>query len=149
MNIQYIFLGLFFILLLVTSSYEISLEDNNTNLTTPNILTDSVTTLITSTAIPNVTLTTGSITTENVTSNPTTTATPVTTMTATTANITTSSTTLTSTKIISTTIKVPGRKFDMLSFIGGIILTIGLSAIIFLIVSYLRRSNRLPYSNLR
>jgi len=42
-----------------------------------------------------------------------------------------------------------GRKFDGLSFVGGVILASGLGGIIFLVVSYLRRSNRLPYSNLR
>ncbi|CAF3206515.1 unnamed protein product [Rotaria sp. Silwood2] len=145
----------------IASSCEALLDENNTNVTTPNILTDPVTTLLASTATPNVTLatlTTGSITTENATSDLTTIA-PATTVTsivtsvsATVANVTTPSTTnssTTSTTMISTTAKTPGRKFDMLSFIGGIILAIGLSAIIYLIVSYLRRSNRLPYSNLR
>jgi hypothetical protein len=42
-----------------------------------------------------------------------------------------------------------GRKFDGLSFIGGMILTAGLSAIVYLVVSYLRRSKELPYANLR
>ncbi len=42
-----------------------------------------------------------------------------------------------------------GRKFDGLSFIGGIILATGLVGIIFLVVNYLRRRNQLPYSNLQ
>jgi hypothetical protein len=41
-----------------------------------------------------------------------------------------------------------GRKFDGFSFIGGMILAAGLGGIIFLIVSYLRRHNRLPYYNI-
>jgi len=42
-----------------------------------------------------------------------------------------------------------GRKFDGLSFFGGMILAVGLGALIYLVVRYLRRNNQLPYSNLR
>ncbi|CAF1231038.1 unnamed protein product [Rotaria sordida] len=161
MNIQHILFGLFVIIQLVISSYEAPLDQNNTNITTPNGVTDVVTTLITSTVAPIATstaLTAESTTTESVTSSETiiasTTTTTTTTVTTTAASITTPSTTnsaitSTPTTMISPTTKAPGRKFDMSSFIGGIILTIGLSAIIFLIVSYLRRHNRLPYANLR
>ncbi len=42
-----------------------------------------------------------------------------------------------------------GRKFDGLSFLGGMILVAGLGALVFLVVRHLRRTNRLPYANLR
>ncbi len=42
-----------------------------------------------------------------------------------------------------------GRKFDGLSFMGGMILVAGLGALTFLVVRHLRRTNRLPYANLR
>ncbi|UJR21849.1 hypothetical protein I4U23_024922 [Adineta vaga] len=65
-------------------------------------------------------------------------------------NTTTTSTTTTTTtaKSSTTPVKPIGRKFDGLSFVGGMILATGLSAIIYLVVSYLRRNNQLPYSNL-
>ena len=44
---------------------------------------------------------------------------------------------------------VKGRKFDGLSFIGGMILVAGLGALAFLVARYLRRNSASPYSNLR
>ncbi|CAF3434736.1 unnamed protein product [Rotaria sp. Silwood1] len=62
---------------------------------------------------------------------------------------TTASPIISTTTTQSTTTSAPGRKFDGLSFMGGIILTVGLGAIAFLVLRYLRRNNRLPYSDLR
>ena len=61
----------------------------------------------------------------------------------TTANLTSPTTTTTK-----TTTRAPTRKFDGLSFIGGMILTVGLTAIIYLVVTYMRRQKPVPYANL-
>ncbi|CAM2710404.1 unnamed protein product [Rotaria socialis] len=140
---------------IATLSYEQALGENNTNLTTHSALTTAVTTLITSNATSYITITTVPITTQNATSRQTTaTITDLTTtVTSAVTHITTPSTsnstvTTTTTTLITTT-KATGRKFDGFSFIGGIILALGLCGIFYLIVSYLRRSNRLPYANLQ
>lgn len=44
---------------------------------------------------------------------------------------------------------VGDRRFDGFSFAGGIVLTLGLTGLVYLVVIYLRRTNRLPYSNLQ
>ncbi|CAF4284602.1 unnamed protein product, partial [Rotaria magnacalcarata] len=152
MNISFFLLPTLLVILLATSSYGQALDENNTNLTTPSALTTAITTLITSNATSYITITTVPITTQNATSSQTTATTdPTTTVTSAVTNITTPSTsnsTVTTTTLITTT-KATGRKFDGFSFIGGIILALGLSGILYLVVSYLRRSNRLPYANLQ
>jgi len=76
-----------------------------------------------------------------------TTAEPATTNTATTA---TAFTSVTTTATQQTTTVKPGRKFDALSFIGGMILVGGLVALAYLVVKYLRKTGRLQaYSTLR
>ncbi|CAF3052281.1 unnamed protein product [Rotaria socialis] len=138
MNISLFLLPTLLVILLATLSYEQALGENNTNLTTHSALTTAVTTLITSNATSYITITTVPITTQNATS-----------LTHITTPSTSNSTVTTTTTTLITTTKATGRKFDGFSFIGGIILALGLCGIFYLIVSYLRRSNRLPYANLQ
>ncbi|CAF1402875.1 unnamed protein product [Adineta ricciae] len=96
-------------------------------------------------------ITTGQTEVNSSTAAPTVQTSMVTNYTTISPNTTTSTmntTTSTTTKLTTTTSKPSGRKFDGLSFVGGMILATGLSALIYLVVSYLRRNNQLPYSNL-
>ncbi|CAF0833190.1 unnamed protein product [Rotaria sp. Silwood1] len=106
--------------------------------------------LATVTADPSITTTTA-ISTDTTASTMTasTTATSTTASSTNTATTTTSPSDLTSEITTTSTSTSPSRKFDGLSFMGGIILTVGLGAIAFLVLRYLRRNNRLPYSDLR
>ncbi|CAM2707400.1 unnamed protein product [Rotaria socialis] len=119
--------------------------------------TTSVTTATTATTTSGTTATADTTTTSVTTKLPDTTTTQTATSTATTelptANTTavttgTTSAATTTTPSKTTTTAAPGRKFDGLSFMGGIILAVGVGALAYLVVRYLRRTNRLRYGTL-
>ncbi|CAF1514327.1 unnamed protein product [Adineta steineri] len=106
---------------------------------------------VTADTTPTTTTTLETTTTASTITTPTTATTTITTPTTTTTTTTTPTTTTTSTTTTTqspTTAAPPGRKFDALSFIGGMILVIGLGGLIYLVARYLGVRNRLPYSNL-
>ncbi|CAF3616260.1 unnamed protein product [Rotaria socialis] len=147
MKTQHLLIGLFTIILLGSAT-----SDSSTTATTT-----SVTTATTATTTSGTTATADTTTTSVTTKLPDTTTTQTATSTATTelptANTTavttgTTSAATTTTPSKTTTTAAPGRKFDGLSFMGGIILAVGVGALAYLVVRYLRRTNRLRYGTL-
>ncbi|CAF1321328.1 unnamed protein product [Adineta steineri] len=145
-----------------TTPIILSANDDNTT-TTVSTTTTTTTPLTTTTSnvtadtTPTTTTTLETTTTASTITTPTTTLetsttastiTSPTTTTTTTTTIPTTTTTSTTTTQSPTTAAPPGRKFDALSFIGGMILVIGLGGLIYLVARYLSRSNRLPYLTL-